>query len=75
MKSHSHIPCLYWNIQFSWENIIIFTSLVPFLFVFLRFFGQVIHFCKFDYVDLIETNLNFLHIFPLIEKTWPKQVP
>ncbi len=50
--------------------------------LFLNFFGQVIHFCKFARVDLINTYFKFLQTLSSVvaywhtlEKTWPKQVP
>jgi hypothetical protein len=54
----------------------LFHSCLPFL----DFLSQGIHFCKYDWVDLIETNLKFLQFFSLVvaywhalEKTCPKQ--
>jgi hypothetical protein len=55
----------------------LFHSYLPFF----NFLGQIIHFCKSNWVDLIEINLRFLQTLSSIvtyvhtlEKTWPKQV-
>ncbi len=56
----------------------LFHSCLPFL----DFLGEIMHFCKYAWIDLMDIYFKFLQFFSSIvpywdafEKTWLKQVP